>query len=605
MPGLFDDPTPQELMEQKRILEDLNEKRAKVNADIAKEKARQAEEPQPKRHRPEVDQFALAAKRMARNKPMPQPEAQPEAQTKVRLTPAASSSDPPPEVSMIHESELCKINRTTEKKDDGTTVVHEYEEKQTDRTSIRFPIHFGSHKHVVAAGAMQMIRAKGSEIFQSFRTHFTNEITVKDLKCYPWVHFIIPKICRDAQNALALEIQKLDKGALIDFIEMDHETSLLVMKNRTTKLGKLVKHNLVERLVKPAKKGRAADDEVETMLIKRTNLGRDRFTNFWLQQTESEKYPNHVFQYDELLTYLDKTLTKGREVDDFDHRIEDARQARSGKQQTPIQHALLVSETKLRQYVEGTVRSSAMTFSAKEPDGRTKWEDYPEAIKNIKGMYWDPDAKQIKWVTMWDYTVAMALERCAWVIGGAGKGKSTLQGVWSRFWCRSCTKNNYLYGKAIDPVGAMCRDNKMQDIGALCLADFKFTTLMKTKMDHEDILGLCGVFELGQVPARYSCANLPKGLRRAFSANLGKDPVTHGPDPGHYFEEFNIPSLAKLARNDEAGLKASSDEDEALARRCVVFVLPVDIDLRVDTQAVEDKMVNILAQEQLNRDMCC
>ena len=74
MPGLFDDPTPEELMEQKRRLDDLTEIRARENADIARERARQAEEPQPKRHRPEVDQFALAAKHMARNKRMPQPE---------------------------------------------------------------------------------------------------------------------------------------------------------------------------------------------------------------------------------------------------------------------------------------------------------------------------------------------------------------------------------------------------------------------------------------------------------------------------------------------------------------------------------------------------
>ena len=115
-----------------------------------------------------------------------------------------------------------------------------------------------------------------------------------------------------------------------------------------------------------------------------------------------------------------------------------------------------------------------MMFSAREPEGRTKWEDYPQSIKDLKGMYWDEKDKQIKWITMWDYTVDMALKRSAWVIGAAGKGKSTLQGVWSRFWCRSCMKSTYLYGKAIDPVGMLCRDNKLQDVGAMCLAEFKF-----------------------------------------------------------------------------------------------------------------------------------
>ena len=85
---------------------------------------------------------------------------------------------------------------------------------------------------------------------------------------------------------------------------------------------------------------------------------------------------------------------------------------------------------------------------------------------------------------------------------------------------------------------------------------------------------------------------------------MGKDPFTLKEDPGAYFDNFSILPLAYLARNDEEKLKASDDMDEALARRCVIFVLPSDIDLCIDTRAMDDEHANILAQEQINRDLC-
>ena len=53
---------------------------------------------------------------------------------------------------------------------------------------------------------------------------------MEDLSQYPWIHFVIPKQNLDAQRALSLEIQKVDSGALVDFIDMDAHTSLLVFK---------------------------------------------------------------------------------------------------------------------------------------------------------------------------------------------------------------------------------------------------------------------------------------------------------------------------------------------------------------------------------------
>ena len=63
--------------------------------------------------------------------------------------------------------------------------------------------------------------------------------------------------------------------------------------------------------------------------------------------------------------------------------------------------------------------------------------------------------------------------------------------------------------------------------------------------------------------------------------------------------------FAHLARKDEQKLKEMDDMQSALARRSVIFVLPADLDLRIDTVAMDDEHAAILVQEQLNRDQCC
>ena len=244
-----------------------------------------------------------------------------------------------------------------------------------------------------------------------------------------------------------------------------------------------------------------------------------------------------------------------------------------------------------------------MICSAAETGEYTKWEDYPQEIKDMKGMYWDEVAQEIKWCTAWDYTVDLALKRSAWLIGPSGIGKSTLQAVWARFWCRSCLKPSFLYGKHIDPIGVLSKDNKIDCVGAMCLADFNFKTLADTPLDHEDMLSLCGVFETGSITARYGCAMFPKHLRRVFSGNLGKNVGTRAPDPGHIFEKEGCArALAYLARGEEQKLKDGDDQMDALARRSVIFVLGRDVNLKLDTKAVDDEHAEILAREQHNRE---
>ena len=114
-------------------------------------------------------------------------------------------------------------------------------------------------------------------------------------------------------------------------------------------------------------------------------------------------------------------------------------------------------------------------------------------------------------------------------------------------------KPSYLYGKAIDPIGVLSRDNKLDCVGALCLVDFNFKTQANNLLDHEELLSLCGVFEPGAISARYGCAMFPKALRRVFSANMGKDCWTKKDGPGAFLKTIHasllLTWLAKTSRS--------------------------------------------------------
>ena len=592
MPGLFDDPTPQELMEQKRILEDLNEMRAKVNADIAKEKARQAEEPQPKRHRPEVDQFALAAKRMARNKPMPQPE--------VHLT--ASSSNVPATATVItQEQEVATTDRriTT---DGITTTTSEHEVRQINRVVMTFP----GGKHELMEGKLQIRRAKegGPDYFQRFKAHFTSDIKTKDLGKYPWVHFIIPAMCMEQKTDLTYKIKALDKEALVDFITINTTTSLLVYKpSRTKKLAGLVPAIQTERLKQEAVRGNRSKNNVEQMLMKRAEVG-EHLTNFWLAASAGEMYPDHVYTLQELYDYLDKCLTFENTRADFRHVIEDARQAKAQKKQSTLQQAILTSEKALTEFVDDKSKCAGMIFSAEEAPGMTWWDDYPQHVKDIKGWYYDEKVKKIKECTMWEFTTKLDLKRSAFIIGPAGIGKSTLQRLWARFWCRSAKKTKFIEGKSIDPLGILSKDGRMQDFGALCLSDFDFRTCQDHMLTKDEQKSVVSVFENGACVARYGDAIFPKELPRTFSVNLGRNEMTgQENDPAAWFD-FKMDGLACLVRKQEAAIQGLQDNELALVRRCAVFVLDESMNLHVDNEAMEDEFEEKMLQRQMNREQC-
>ena len=285
--------------------------------------------------------------------------------------------------------------------------------------------------------------------------------------------------------------------------------------------------------------------------------------------------------------------------------VEDARQAKSLKQANRFEHAILVSEVKLRKYVEDTVDSSEMIKSAKEPPGRTTWDNYPQRIKDIKGWYYDVDTQKIKECTMEDYTYNISVDRSAWLIGSAGTGKSELQRVWARFMCRSDNKSQYLEGKSIDPLGLLSRNGMLKEMGVLCLSDFDFKTLQNTRLTMNGIKSLVAVGEVGSCAARYGCAQFPPDMARLFLVNLGENEATRRKDdPAAFFIDNYLTGMEHLVRKDQQSIKDMKDDTQlAIVRRSVVFILDRSMDLQIDKAAMASQKEDRMAKRKYNREM--
>ena len=166
-------------------------------------------------------------------------------------------------------------------------------------------------------------------------------------------------------------------------------------------------------------------------------------------------------------------------------------------------------------------------------------------------------------------------KKTAWLLHKTGRGKSMLQGAWGRLFCRRYECEQYISGKSLDPLGMMTKHGEVDSKGALMMADLAMKSLMDKYLDVDELKGLLQVYETAHIPGRYHQGIIPAGMPRSFSANLGK--VGTRDDAGAYFERENMPGLAAVARGDLAALKACSDDDIAVARRCIVFVVPDEL----------------------------
>ena len=105
----------------------------------------------------------------------------------------------------------------------------------------------------------------------------------------------------------------------------------------------------------------------------------------------------------------------------------------------------------------------------------------------------------------------------------------------------------YYEAKAVDPMGILTREGKMEDFGAIMISDYNMKSLMNTALDEEDKKSLFQTEERGSVKARYHTVVLPMHMPRTFSCNADNDSGGHV-DAGAYFEWNDMQGLAAVAR---------------------------------------------------------
>ena len=110
-------------------------------------------------------------------------------------------------------------------------------------------------------------------------------------------------------------------------------------------------------------------------------------------------------------------------------------------------------------------------------------------------------------------------------------------------------------------------------MGAFVFADMKMVSLMNSRLDTEHLKALLGVYESGAVPGRYHQVLFPADVPRIFSCQVGKKTPSSF-DAGVYFDRECMPGLAALARKSMADVARLSDDDIAMTRRSIVWVIP-------------------------------
>ena len=255
----------------------------------------------------------------------------------------------------------------------------------------------------------------------------------------------------------------------------------------------------------------------------------------------------------------------------------------------------------INDYVDMLSKASSMCKPrvAVEP-GVKEWHECPESIRQMVGVSIDEKTLAFTKHTAVEYTdTKLHKKKTAWLVHKSGHGKSMLQGAWGRLFCRRYKADQYISGKSLDPMGVMTKHGEMESKGALMLADLNMKSLMNQRLTVEEEKGLLQVYEAAHLPGRYHQAIIPAGMPRAISVNLGKVVNEQGqavPDPGHYFFYEGMPALAAMARGDAEALRACDDNDIAVARRCVVFVVPEELDLAVDREALDKALDDEVAE---------
>ena len=344
------------------------------------------------------------------------------------------------------------------------------------------------------------------------------------------------------------------------------------------------------------------DETITKIMTARACLQSARTATMMLQRPRHEqKGGSEILDFETCCQELRGIFSWSRAKADWTAFKANAKGAAKRGTATALQTSCLLMKEEINDYVDMLSKASSMCKPrvAVEP-GVKEWHEYPESVRQMVGISVDERTLELTEHTAAEYTdTRLHKKKTAWLVHKSGHGKSMLQGAWGRLFCRRYNADQYISGKSLDPMGIMTKHGEMENKGALMLADLNMKSLMNQRLTVEEEKGLLQVYEAAHLPGRYHQAIIPAGMPRTISVNLGNRVDVLGntvPDPGYYFDYEGMPALAAMARRDAEALRNCTDNDIAVAHRCVVFVVSGGLDLAVDREALDEALDDEVAE---------
>jgi hypothetical protein len=155
------------------------------------------------------------------------------------------------------------------------------------------------------------------------------------------------------------------------------------------------------------------------------------------------------------------------------------------------------------------------------------------------------------------------------LVGRTGTGKTVLAHMVSQHLCvsRGNMQTYFIMAKSLDSLGNQTKDGCMKLYGTMIYDDCEMRSLQNTKLSKTDLLSLFHVQQGGSFIARYHDAILPKGVPKIMCQNNRKDKGVEI----SWFRDNDMIAADALMQGSLEGIRQQGDQDQALARRMIIF----------------------------------
>ncbi len=261
---------------------------------------------------------------------------------------------------------------------------------------------------------------------------------------------------------------------------------------------------------------------------------------------------------------------------------------------SPLEGTVVCVQPALQSRVVEYEKCCALVYEVDGDRAQNAWPgDFDEALsdyalKQMNIFLWDPRVDTFKIIRGLDgfFREGHYLRKALLVVGEGGAGKSQSLGRCAKWACIRRGKPQFVFTKAVDPLGQLSHTGELAKSGCIVLTDFELKAARGTHLSNESVKSLFDVEEGGSIlDTRYYAANFPQKLPRFFALN---GCLSHW---GRWFQDYGQYDLALVAdalgalttaeleegslRTAEAAMRKGSADVRAQARRaCFAFPDP-------------------------------